>query len=96
MSTDKLHNYCDVYDDLVRTASKIRSFYDVNNIRWDSVYLGLKTNWWPRNILCITADDVIFYDDNHTIIEESKPIIREIQSKLKEIDVMVLEEFGEL
>lgn len=82
----KFDNYFDkLYKELVETSNKIRQWYDIDKVKAYSVYIWTKGDD-GYNVFDIDADKIIFYDDTHEIIEEAKPVIEEIQEKLKEIE----------
>lgn len=81
--------YYELYDELVNITNEIRKYYDIDKIKTYSVYIWTKKDD-PNNERCnvfdIQADEIVFYDTGHKIIEESRPIIAKIQSKLKELE----------
>lgn len=75
--------YCE-YDKLAKMTDEILPYYDVDKIKPYSVYIWTKGDG-GQNVFDIQADKIIFYEE-HSIIEDAKPIIEKIQSKLKEIE----------
>ena len=86
-------DYWQSYRELTRIVDEIRVYYDVDKIKRDSVYIWTKDN--PnadneddrrgQNVFDICEDELIFYVEDHEVIEEAKPAIKKIQAKLKEI-----------
>ena len=79
-----------LYDELREICKEIRPYYDIDKIKFYSVYIWTKGSWegkWfnGENLFDIQADRIVFYVKDHEIIEEAKPIIVMIQKKLKEI-----------
>lgn len=74
-----------LYDNLVKTADEIRPYYDIDKVKWDSVYIWTKESETDEgeNVFDIQKDEIVFYVKDHQIIEEAKPIIRKIQARLK-------------
>lgn len=69
------------YDTLCKKVSKLRLYYDIDKIKCYGVYVWNKADNIDEqeNIFDIYADEIQFYTDDHTIIEEAKPIIEDIQ-----------------
>lgn len=69
------------YRELNKKVDKLRDYYDIDKVKNYSVYVWNKADTLEEqdNIFDIQADEIIFYTDDHTIIEEAKPIIGEIQ-----------------
>lgn len=81
--------YYKLYEELTLVSREILTYYDIDKIKPYSVYIWTKPcndNEDGKNVFDITSDNIIFYDKNHKIIEEVIPIIKSIQSKLKEIE----------
>lgn len=74
-----------LYDNLVKTADEIRPYYDIDKVKWYSVYIWTKEIETDEgeNVFDIQKDNIVFYVKDHQIIEEAKPIIRKIQARLK-------------
>jgi hypothetical protein len=74
-------------------VDEIRPYYDIGKIKPYSVYIWTKDNpnadneddTYGRNVFDICEDELIFYVENHVVIEGAKPIIEKIQVKLREI-----------
>lgn len=80
-----------LYDELVLISRELRPYYSVDKVKSYSVYvwnLGDIEDDDHENIFDIMADEIVFYK-KHEIVEDAKPIIEKIQSKLKEMNVMV-------
>ena len=81
------------YKELVGIVDEIRTYYDVDKIKSYSVYIWTKDNpnadseddRYGQNVFDICEDELIFYVEDHEIIEEAKPVIEKIQAKLREI-----------
>lgn len=85
------NRYYELYDELLKIVNEIRPYYDVDKTKTYSVYILAKenkndANEWKCNVFDIEADQIVFYDKGHKIIEDALPIIDKIQSKLKEIE----------
>lgn len=78
----------DLYHELRELTDKLKPWYDIDKIKWYSVYIWTKEN--PddcgENVFDIWADEIVFYTEDHVIPDEVMPIIQEIQEKLKEIN----------
>lgn len=82
------------YKELVQIANEIRQYYDIDKVKWHSVYIWTKESEvddddWGENVFDIQKNEIVFYVKDHVIIEEAKPIIKKIQAKLKEISSYV-------
>lgn len=82
------------YKELVQIANEIRQYYDIDKVKWYSVYIWTKESEvddddWGENVFDIEENEIVFYVKDHVIIEEAKPIIKKIQAKLKEISSYV-------
>ena len=81
------------YKELTEIVDEIRPYYDVGKIKSYSVYIWTKDNpnadseddMHGQNVFDICEDELIFYVEDHVVIEEAKPIIEKIQAKLREI-----------
>ena len=86
-------DYWQSYRELTGIVDGIRAYYDVDKIKRYSVYIWTKDNpntdneddVYGRNVFDICEDELIFYVEDHVIIEDAKPIIEKIQAKLREI-----------
>jgi hypothetical protein len=69
------------YRELNKKVDKLRAYYDIDKVKRYSVYVWNKADTLEEqdNIFDIQANEIIFYTDDHTIIEEAKPIIEDIQ-----------------
>lgn len=87
MNDDK---YYKLYDELVKVANEILPYYDIDKIKPYSVYIWTKYEEVGEdndtNVFDIMEDEIRFYDKQHIIKDEAKPIIEKIQMKLKEIN----------
>jgi hypothetical protein len=87
-----MNKYDIAYDELVEICEKIRQYYDIDKIKSYSVYIWTKDSsedvFDGDNVFDILADRLQFYVE-HEIIDEAKPIIEEIQMKLKEIEKLI-------
>lgn len=84
-----MDKYDVLYKELVEICNKIRQYYDIDKIKSYSVYIWTKDSSEDicngENVFDILADKFQFYTE-HEIIDEAKPIIKEIQVKLQEIE----------
>lgn len=76
------------YDNLWDLADKLRLYYDIDKVKNHSIYVWNKADNLEEqdNIFDIKANEIIFYTDDHTIIEEAKPIIEDIQEFMRKYD----------
>ena len=85
MSEEEFDKY---YNSLVEKVKPLYKYYDIDKVKAYSVYVWNKAdsldNQW--NVFDIYSNEIVMYDEKHEIIEEAKPIIKEIQNKLKEFD----------
>lgn len=81
-----MEEYNQLYEELVKISKEILPYYDVDKVKFDSVYIWTKYDEFGRNVFDIISDDIYIYNKEHKIIEESIPIINKIQCKLKEIE----------
>lgn len=80
-----------LYKELEHIVNKeLKPYYGVDKIKWYSVYVWTKESYPGvydnENVFDILKDEIVFYDKNHVILEEAKPIIKKIQMKLQELD----------
>lgn len=73
-----------LYNELVQISKDILPYYDIDKIKTSSVYIWTKGEN-SDNVFDIIEDEIIFYVEDHVIIDEAKPIIEKIQLKLREI-----------
>ena len=79
-----IKKYMVLYDELRKIVQEIMPYYDVDKVKFYSVYIWTKGED-GINVFDIKADKIVFYDETHQIIEDAKPVIEKIQAKLKEI-----------
>ena len=89
--------YYKLYDELIEITKEILPYYDIDKAKPYSVYIWSKEDEndptdWGSNVFDINANEIVFYDKNHKIIEEALPIINKIQYKLKEIEIEIKKE----
>lgn len=78
--------YYDLYYQLLcEKVDKLRPYYDIDKIKSYGVFVWNKADNLDNqdNVFDIMGDKIVFYTDDHTIIEEAKPIIEDIQSFIK-------------
>ena len=78
-----------LYDELVLISKEIQPYYEIDKIKPYSVYIWTKGDpeeYTSENVFDITADEIIFYNKRHQILDEAIPVIKKIQSKLKQIE----------
>lgn len=83
-----------LYEELVSVSDEIHPYYDIDKVKWYSVYIWSKENEdneYGENVFDVQEDEIVFYTKDHVVIEEAKPIIKKIQAKLKEISLYVKE-----
>ena len=73
-----------LYNELTEISKGILQYYDIDKIKPYSVYIWTKDED-SKNVFDICDDEIVFYVKDHKILEEAKPIIEQIQLKLKEI-----------
>ena len=86
-------DYWQSYRELTGIVDEIRAYYDVDKIKRYSVYIWTKDtpnadnedDMYGQNVFDICGDELIFYVEDHEVIEEAKPVIGKIQAKLREI-----------
>lgn len=83
MSKEEYYDW--YYDELCKKVDKLNPYYDIDKIKCYGVYVWNKADNLDdqENIFDIYADKIVFYTDDHTIIEEAKPIIEDIQYFIK-------------
>jgi len=74
-----------LYKELVEIARRLDQYYDIDKIKPYSVCVWTKGKN-GENVFDILANEIVFYSEDHAIIEGAKPIVEKIQSKLKEIE----------
>lgn len=85
MDNDRFY---ELYNELVQVSNEILPYYDIDKVKPYSVYIWTKDDnyeTYGENLFDIEEDKICFYNKNHVIPEEVKPIIEKIQMKLKEI-----------
>ena len=84
-------NFYKLYNELVEICNEIRPYYEIDKIKSWAVFIydydDEKNSESGNGLFDILPDELIWYVDDHTIIEEAKPIIEKIQNKLKELNV---------
>lgn len=83
-----------LYEELENIVDEeLSPYYGVDKIKWYSVYVWTKESYRGahdgNNVFDIMYDEIIFYDKDHVIPEEAKPIIKKIQTKLRELYIYV-------
>ena len=80
------NNYFNLYYDILcEKVSKLYPYYDIDKVKDYGVYVWNKADNLDDqdNIFDIMSDEIVFYTDDHTMIEEAKPIIKDIQNFIK-------------
>ena len=81
--------YKRMYDDLWDVAHEIQPWYDVDKVKWYSVYIWTKDSqdkpYGGKNVFDICADEIYYYDEDHSIPDDAWPVIHKIQEKLREL-----------
>lgn len=93
MDSNGADRYFQLYKELSMIVNEIRPYYDIDKVKSYSVYISTKDNpnsdneddKYGRNVFDICEDKLIFYVEDHVVIEEAKPVIEKIQAKLREI-----------
>lgn len=80
-----MSKFDDLYNELEGIAKELLVYYDVDKVKPYSVYIWTKGEH-GENVFDIQADEIVFYVEDHVVIEETKPIIERIQLKLIEIE----------
>ena len=73
-------------DELWQVSREIKPWYGVDKVKGYAVYIWTKGKD-GENVFDICADKLLFYVEDHEVIEEAKSTIEKIQAKLKEIDL---------
>lgn len=75
------------WNELWELSRKLLPYYDIDKVKDYSVFVYTKKSEgdYGDNVFDINFDGIYFYDKEHKIIEESKPIIEEILNKFKEV-----------
>lgn len=73
-----------LYEELIQISHKIEPYYDVDKVKTWSVFIWTKGDD-GENVFDIMPNEIVFYVQDHKIIEEALPIIEEIQAKLREL-----------
>ena len=75
------------WNELWELSRKLLPYYDVDKVKDWSVFVYTKNSEgdYGDNVFDINYDGIYFYDKNHKIIEEAKPIIEKILNKFKEV-----------
>ena len=88
---DKFVKLYEELEDIV--DNELEPYYGVDKIKWYSVYVWTKESYLGaydnENVFDIQKDKIVYYVKDHVIIEETKPIIKKIQTKLWELDKYV-------
>ena len=76
----------DKFEKLWETSMLLEKYYDIDKVKPWVVYVYDKDDSKNKDwgLFDIYKNEIIFYTDNHTIIEEAKPIIKMIQELLEE------------
>lgn len=73
------------YKELLELTSKLERWYIINKVTWYVVYVHDIDD--PEiNLFDIWSDEIVMFDDDHTIPAKAMAAVRKIQEKLKEID----------
>lgn len=83
-----MKSYVELMDELYSVSKEILPYYDIDKIKNYSVYIWNKAEDESENIFDIQADRIVFYIE-HQIPDEVQPIIKKIQDKLKEIEMVL-------
>lgn len=83
MNKEDYYNW--YYEELCKKVDKLRPYYDIDKTKCYGVYVWNKADNLDEqyNIFDIYADEITFWTDDHTIIEDAKPIIEDIQKFIK-------------
>ena len=76
------------YNSLCEIANELLPYYDIDKVKTYAVYVWSKEdeNCEQDGLFDIYSDSIDMWDEEHEIIEETIPIIKKIQKKLKEFD----------
>lgn len=89
---NKRDKYDQLYKELIDISKEIKPFYSIDKIKYYAVFVCIKKdNDFDENVFDITKDGIIPYNTYHVIPNEVIPIIKKIQNKLKEIDILLNE-----
>lgn len=83
-----MNKYDLLYNELIKISESISPYYDVDKIKPYSVYIWSKDKN-SKNVFDILEEGIVFYVEDHRILDKAKPIIKRIQLKLKEIRLCV-------
>lgn len=88
LSKEQMDKFSQLYEELIVISNEILPYYDIDKIKPYSVYIWSKEepNDFGENLFDIEANRVVFYNEQHEIINDAMPIIKKIQYKLKEIE----------
>lgn len=79
------------YEELMDLTTKLERWYDIKKVTWYVVYVYSKDD--PEiNLFDIWRDEVVMFDDSHTIPPKANTIIQKIQEKMTEINTYLEEE----
>lgn len=69
------------FETLREKAYKLLPYYDIDKVKAYGVYVWSKEdeNGDNENVFDIYDEEITFWTDDHTIIEEAKPIVEDIQ-----------------
>lgn len=96
----EISKYDRLMKELVSVSNEMRQWYDIDKIKCYSVYIWSKETdtYCGDNIFDIQADEIVCYSywssgehkcfDESLIVEEAKPVIKRIQEKLREIELI--------
>ena len=92
----KNDKFVKLYEELENIVDEeLRPYYGVDKIKWYSVYVWTHDSrigaYDGKNVFDIMKDEITYYNKDHIIPEEVKPIIKKIQMKLQELDKYVEE-----
>lgn len=73
------------YKELWNLSEKLIPYYDIDKVKDWAVFVWTKDTEEKegKNVFDIEEKEIVFYDKNHIIKEEAKPIIDEIQNHFK-------------
>lgn len=76
----------DKFEKLWETSMLLEKYYDIDKVKSWGVYVYDKDDSKNKDwgLFDIYKNKIVFYTDDHTIIEEAKPIIKKIQELLEE------------
>ena len=95
MNKEQEKEFYELYDELVeivKITSGILQWYDFDKIKPGSIYIWTKAtdpddmSTWGENVFDICSNEIVFYGDNHDVIEEAKPAIKIIQEHLLKME----------